>query len=350
MTANLSVDENSVPARYYAQLLTVLQNRGIDPLPIFEDACIAISRLSSPESRLKISELDRLVAALISRADLDDIPLAMGREIHLRNHSIVGFALISSPSVDYGLRLIARFFRLIYPAFRMRYSVNEKTAEVSFTPNMPMSADSLVFNIQLLAAAAHTVVEELYNEKLPYYNLQLSIQPPTRLADYKKWIPQARPEFASLARPGLCLTLPAAIVRREPTMANQESLVIAEQRCRVLVEQMANTGNTGGWVRMMLRESADGVPSIEEVAGILNISTRTLHRYLKREGLIYRTLCFEERARKACDMLATTGLSITRIAQELGYSDTANFNRAFRKYSGGSPSDYRENPVARHYF
>ena len=62
---------------------------------------------------------------------------------------------------------------------------------------------------------------------------------------------------------------------------------------------------------------------------------------MKREGAGYRELLHQAQFGKARELLVSSTLSITRIAQELGYSDAANFSRAFRKLQGLSPSDYR---------
>ncbi|MGB1581700.1 MAG: helix-turn-helix domain-containing protein, partial [Nevskiales bacterium] len=151
-----------------------------------------------------------------------------------------------------------------------------------------------------------------------------------------------RISFDRLSQPGMRLTLPLSVIHTKPMMANSESLKVAEEQCRVLLEKIFDTGNIGDWARMMLRESSDGLPSIEELAGALNISTRTLHRHLKNEGLVYRSLCVEERERRAKELLCSTRLSVTRIALELGYSDASNFTRRFKELTGHTPNAYRE--------
>ena len=83
------------------------------------------------------------------------------------------------------------------------------------------------------------------------------------------------------------------------------------------------------------------IESLEELARTLNLSARTLDRYLQKEGRQFRELAAEQRQRRAEAMLADNQLSITQIALELGYSDAANFTRAFRKISGVSPSQWR---------
>jgi AraC-like DNA-binding protein len=78
------------------------------------------------------------------------------------------------------------------------------------------------------------------------------------------------------------------------------------------------------------------------LAGLLNLSARTLDRYLKSEGVGFRTLSQTIRHERALDLLANPQLTATRIAYELGYSDLANFTRAFKAIASVGPQAYRE--------
>lgn len=336
-------DPPGVPARYYAELPRLLRKHGIDPAEVLTAAQVPLERFTEPEANIPLAELERLVAALQSISGQDDLPLELGQEIHLRNHSLVGYAILSSPTIDYALRLTTRFFGLIFPAFRMYYRHGPETVEISFKPTMPMSADCLAFHIELVAVAAHVDIQEIIQGELPPYQLDLSIPPPKHHGRYNQIMPMAKVLFGSLPGPGLRFTLPNSILATQPAMSNQAALALSEQRCRELLDQMLLKGNISDWTRMMLRESNDGLPGIDEIAATLNISPRTLHRHLKKEGLVYRTLCVEERERRARELLASTRLSVTRIAQELGYEDASNFTRAFRSRVGCSPSEFRAN-------
>lgn len=340
MTASANALRAAVPARYYIELPRLLGRHGINAAEVWDAAGISPTLLNDPEAQLSLEELERLVSALMGIGGRD-LPLELGRSIRLRNHALVGYAMLSSPTVDYAMRLTSRFFRLVFPAFRMQYRVTPQGAEMRFLPTLAMSSDCLAFHIEMLAVAALTDVQELIQGALPHYDLELSIPAPLHRDRYHQLMPQARLHFAALPHPGLCLRLPTSILGEEPAMANAASLAVAEQRCRQLVDHIVSSGNIGAWTRMMLRESNDGLPSIEELAATLNINSRTLHRHLKREGLVYRQLCVEERSNRARQLLAGSRLSITRIAQELGYSDASNFTRAFRAAVGCSPSDYR---------
>jgi AraC-like DNA-binding protein len=84
-----------------------------------------------------------------------------------------------------------------------------------------------------------------------------------------------------------------------------------------------------------------GYPAIDTLAEITGLHPRTLQRLLQRESLSYRQLVDEVRAERATVLLRDSGAPVTEIAFDLGYTDVSHFIRAFRRWTGVSPSRYR---------
>lgn len=88
--------------------------------------------------------------------------------------------------------------------------------------------------------------------------------------------------------------------------------------------------------------------AIEDIARELNMSSRTLRRRLATEGVSFETLVENARKTLAINLLANSDVSIERVAGETGYSDVRSFRRAFRRWTGASPHEYRTSePQAR---
>ena len=92
---------------------------------------------------------------------------------------------------------------------------------------------------------------------------------------------------------------------------------------------------------MMLRESEDSRPTLEQLAGFMNISARTLARYLDAENTGFRDLSLQVRTERARCLLADGDLSVTQIAYRLGFTDVASFVRSFRTQTGRTPGSLR---------
>ncbi|MCI2286226.1 AraC family transcriptional regulator [Colwellia sp. MSW7] len=86
----------------------------------------------------------------------------------------------------------------------------------------------------------------------------------------------------------------------------------------------------------------NGLPSKEEIAKKLNISTRTLHRRLAIEGTCFQQLKNEYRYKLAAHYLTTTELTVEEIAYKLNLCDASSFIHSFHKWSGSNPNAYRQ--------
>jgi AraC-like DNA-binding protein len=90
-----------------------------------------------------------------------------------------------------------------------------------------------------------------------------------------------------------------------------------------------------------------GYPVIDEVAQLLQVSPRTLQRLLNEAGSSYSGLVERCRCRVACESLRLTQDPVRDIAALLGYRDVSSFSRAFRRWTGITPRDFRKRSSGR---
>jgi AraC-like DNA-binding protein len=84
-----------------------------------------------------------------------------------------------------------------------------------------------------------------------------------------------------------------------------------------------------------------GAPDVREVASAVSTSARTLQRRLRGAGLTYAGLVQQARCEAASQMLLESGRSVSDVARTLGYSDPAHFTRAFHRWTGLAPREFR---------
>lgn len=94
-------------------------------------------------------------------------------------------------------------------------------------------------------------------------------------------------------------------------------------------------------VRNELRSLEAGTPTLNEVASRLHLSDRTLRRRLNELGTSFREILDDVRFGIAAERLHQRGTTNDSLAEMLGYADTANFRRAFKRWAGHSPRAYR---------
>jgi AraC-like DNA-binding protein len=98
-----------------------------------------------------------------------------------------------------------------------------------------------------------------------------------------------------------------------------------------------------GFFRIKLREAIfDGDVELSSLAKRLGMSERTLQRRLGDEDLSYRDLVDDVRKKLALELMRAAEHTLQDIAFRLGYSHLASFNRAFKRWTGRSPGEYRD--------
>jgi AraC-like DNA-binding protein len=334
-----------VPARYYARLAPLLLTYGVSLDAVLHDLGLSPEALRQPDAMISFAQVDRLVQAVVARTGRADLAVNLGHVLSASSHSFVGFGMVNCQTLDQALRFEAQYFRLVMPSFRMRYRSGPDAGQILITPVVAMSHVCLAFHLETIAMAALRELSDLTAGQRPPCRLQLSIPEPPHVACYAA-LGDVQVQFAALEQPGV-----AVQIRTDPravalTMADANARQVAEARCRALVQRTTASHTFADWVEMMLREAPEALPSLGELAASLNISQRTLNRYLGKEGKSYRALAGRVQHELACARLAAGNRPVTEVAYSLGFADTSNFARAFRARAGCSPSAYQRQHAA----
>ena len=129
--------------------------------------------------------------------------------------------------------------------------------------------------------------------------------------------------------------------RRPLPSRSREMALVADRLARDYIAGLANSGKLRSKVRDLLtRLAPHGMPSTAEIATELAISPRTLQRRLSEEGTSLSQLTREVNTDIAAQMLVVDGLTVEAIASSLGFHDASSFRRAFRRWTGCTPSEY----------
>ena len=110
----------------------------------------------------------------------------------------------------------------------------------------------------------------------------------------------------------------------------------------MVIEPQAATMSITHRIREILgNDFREELPSFEELTGLLNMSARTLRRRLEKEGTSYQRIKDNARRDAAISMLSRQGMTVSEVAELVGFSDPSAFHRSFKKWTGQSPGSYR---------
>jgi AraC-like DNA-binding protein len=192
------------------------------------------------------------------------------------------------------------------------------------------------FSCEQLVVSMFSIAQQLLPLPDPEIELLFDYPEPEYHARYRDRLPRAR-----FSTPHTQVRVPLSYLDLPLRTADQVSALLAERECERELSLLGHNRDLVNQVRAVLINDSGGYPTLEQVAERLHISTRTLNRQLEKRGSGFRELLAEARQRDSLRLLEDPRLTLTDIAQQLGYSSLANFARAFRTWNGTSPGEFR---------
>ncbi|QHF47772.1 AraC family transcriptional regulator [Pseudomonas sp. S35] len=265
-----------------------------------------------------------------------DIGLELGRRMHVSSYGMLGYALLTSATFGDALRLALRYPALLGTLFEL--SLEDDGQRVWFTAGDYRENPALTaFNVEFCLVSLSVICDDLLGHRLPLLGARFEHCAPHYRARYAEHFAcplafEASANAFAFDRGWLDQPLPLADAITHRAMA---------ERCR-----KQNTEFTGrqawlGRVRLLLAAQLNIPPGIDGLADQMNCSPRTLRRHLHDLGCSYQELLDELRFERAKQLLGEDELPIYRIAEQLGFSETASFRHAFVRWSGVAPSQFR---------
>ncbi len=322
-----------VPARYVARLLDFLESIGVDRARLLRAA--RIRSIEDPSGQVGLPQVELLLRAATEASQRTDVGFELGRRLDLISHDILGFALMTSPTFGDMLRLATSYQRLIQTVFALSMQRHAQRVELVYLPAAGIPPLTMGVVEEAIVVSNHVAYQAVLGDRLPAYDARLSIERPIHAHRYRE-LGRVRVHFGE-ASPGVRIELPSKLLQAPLAMADARAMRAAEERCKTMLMQVAAHRRWTEWCRMMLNESRDARPTLEQLARIGNQSSRTLARHLEAEGTSFRELALQVRTSRATRMLEQAELSVTQVAYRLGYSDVTSFVRSYRKETGVTP-------------
>ncbi|MBA5636873.1 AraC family transcriptional regulator [Duganella sp. LX20W] len=249
-------------------------------------------------------------------------------------HGMLGAAIQTSADLREALQTICAFSPLRATIFHFHLAEDggEACLEIGLEPALADLHDFLYLAMAvLLARIAGTLIGEAsrrLRQEFPF------VQP--------DWGEAAAAFFQypiAYGAPVCRLRIPAALLAEPCETADRAAHQAAVRQCRFDAESRA--GDVSMKVIALLADSDGAYPSLVAAARRLGASPRSLSRALNGEGSSYKDLIDEVKKLHAQSLLHDPNWTIDQVAERLGYAETSNFIRAFRRWAGCTPQQFR---------
>ncbi|MDO8449972.1 MAG: AraC family transcriptional regulator [Rhodoferax sp.] len=313
----------SVSMSWINTVLAAAERHGLSRTQLLAHAGVGAQQLS--DERWPIDDITRLWRAAAELTQDPGFGLKAGSLVGPASFNVVSFIFQSSPTLREAIALVQKFQRLISDGGRFQIVGGDDKSWLIYHPQQGELAFS-PHQIEAVLAAVVSFSRWVTDHRFVPARVQFSHSQLGPLAGYQT-VFQTGVDF-NQAFSGLHLD--NALLDRPLPQADTQ------------LAALSDTPDFSAQVRHWLGSNlATGVPERSAAAEQFALSDRVFARRLQSQGLSYSDVVDAVRKEAACTAVADTDDTFVDIAQRLGFSEASAFNRAFKRWTGHSPGEWR---------
>jgi len=314
-----------------------LEAHGYDSKEVFTQAGLEPAKLTDPDARYRDECVLRVWEFILNKINDPCIGLKVAEFFHPTTLHALGFAWLSSESLEAAFSRVVRYSKILSDQDSFFFSETERDFEFSIQINK----NSLNFPDEDYDMAIAIAV------KLCRLSLGKTYSP--LLIEFQRPEPDCIVEFQEYFNTELQFNCPACVlhldkndVKKPLATANSELIRLNEKVMLDYLERNQRSDVVMQVRKKIIEHLPSGNITQDRVSKSLNMSERNLQRKLKEQGESYKKMLEETREELAAIYLDEKKYSINEITYLLGFSEPSNFTRAFKRWTGISPSQYRQ--------
>lgn len=322
-----------------AALFDILVEQDCPADEILRDVNLTVDEVHSPRSRISLAELMTACKNAIRLSSDPHLPYRIGTSIHISAYGMYGFAILCCPDFRKAMAFAELYHALAAPLTTIEFTEKQGSASWVIEPNARAITDPQVYRfITEMQIGIH--ISLMRDVMGPAFTPeQISVAYP-QARDFGLPADQIGCPVSFASRTNQ-ITFKSSWLDRAANLGNKTTYPAIVALCDDLLTELKSRIGVAGEIRALLLRDIANAPTLAAIAKLLDVSDRSLRRQLSEQGISFRGLRDELRMQIALKYLRTTELANEDIALALGFSDAANFRRAFRRWTNKSPSEIR---------
>ncbi|WJR79845.1 AraC family transcriptional regulator [Bradyrhizobium sp. NP1] len=336
----VGLDERVYESTKLAALFDILVDQGCPAGDVLRNVNLTADEVHSPRSRISLADLMTACKNAIRLSSDPHLPYRIGTSIHISTYGMYGFAILCCPDFRKAMAFAELYHALATPLATIEFTEEDGVATWTIEPNARTATDPKVYRfVTEMQIGIHiSLMRDIMGPS--FTPDQISVAYP-EAHDFGLPADQigCRLSFASRTNR---IIFRSAWLDQAANLGNKTTYPAVVALCDDLLNDLKSRIGIAGEIRALLLRDIANPPTLAAIAKLLEMSDRSLRRQLREQGISFRGLLDELRMQIALKYLRTTRLANEDIALALGFSDAANFRRAFRRWTNKSPSKIRE--------
>jgi len=320
-----------------AGLLEAIEAAGANPDDVLGTIAVDRAVFSNPDNFIKVSTFARILEEAARLGSDPCFGLHFAESYNPKNIGPLVYVVLNSPTIAAGIENAARYITIHNEAASASLLVEKDRAYLRFSPN------------ELLIHTSRQHSEYAMTVTLNTLRLMVGSQWAPQEVHFTHQLQAATAEHFRVfcapimfGCPANALVMESDFLKREVPAADPRLYRILKRYVGGILKDMPREDDLVAAVRGVIGEAIrDGEPKLLQAAKKIRLSPRSLQRRLKEYGMDFKKLVDDTRQRLALQHIKEEKDSLTQISFMLGYSDVSAFNRAFRRWTGTAPLEYR---------
>jgi AraC-like DNA-binding protein len=351
--------------RVYKSYVQIALNLNLAPTDkLFDGTSITPDNLDSTET-IDVASAIQLVHNLLAHSRSRIAATILGEQLGVASHGPVGYAAISAPTVGSALSTFAEWFQIRFETYTPRIEERSDAFEIQIHDNTGDDAFKAFFFESFMRAFEILIALIIGKALKEETELHFEEDGKNRREEMK----HAYDSTVYFNAPQNKIVVPKTLWYFTSPLADSDAFQLNIGKCQQLLEERENAGRIDLKVRNILRRHFEQVtlaatdthsrsqalsqalttsvatpPTQREICESVHITERTFIRRLKKCNTSFKQILEEERKIHAERLLKDARYTIFNIAELLGYKEPANFCRAFKKWNGQTPTEFRRQP------
>ncbi len=319
-----------------AHFSATVRQFGKDPVEVIKRVGLDPAVLAVPDNFISYSTYRHLLVEAVKATGNERLGILISKQLGPQSLSVVGFSMQQSSDLGTALGVLSRFFHLHDQHGTIALEILEDSFCISH--HIPdMETPGSIQAIDVSAAAGHNLFNTLMGENIHALRYEFPYPEPADLSAYK--FLEAQELVFDALNLGIVIDnkyLDKPIAHHDPNMAH-----LLSEYMKTLED---NTGEAiADKVTSIVKDMlSTGECTLEAVADLFQVTSRTLQNKLKLEGTSFHNIMEDVRKTLATHYLQSSHMDLTKIALLVGYSDSSAFTRSFRRWYNATPSQWRK--------
>ena len=329
--------QHSILGTFLLPVAQALRLHGVDPMELMAEVGIDVAKIANPDWRVPHDNFNLLMQRCVEESDDEAFGLLAGEQMQPQALHGLGFAWLASDTVYDGLKRLARFGKLVSTAAEISL-LEEADLVVLDLGRIPLSENFHFSSRDYAIGMVKRMCSLALGDFLAPVKVQLERPEPQSAGRWESML-AARVEFESSRS---CLAWYRADILEPLVTGDPELARVNDEQTQAYLDSFVVQSISRGVVDKIVEHLPDGPPNQQQIAQALHVSNRTLQRKLKDEGTSFMDLLQDTRLQLARKYLSHPNRSVVETAYMLGFSEPSTFSRAFKRWTGVAPADFRD--------